>query len=88
MSIPSYPAVTRLNESQSRLASHLLGCDLAQNEKYLDVRSRTVFSSRPMDQLMLRELGAQLLQNPEGKAAGANEESDLHWTFIRAWFAA
>jgi hypothetical protein len=68
-----------LNERQFRLAGHLRGCDFAQNEKHLDVRGRTVFSSRPMDHLMLWELGSQLLKDPGWKAAGANEERDLHW---------
>ena len=70
---------SRLNESQFRLERHLRGCDFAQNEKHIDVRGRTIFSSRPVDQLMLRELGSQLLKDPKGKAAGANEERDLHW---------
>src|SRR2546428_5563271 len=69
----------RLNESQFRLAGHLRGCDFAQNEKYLDVRGRTAFSSLPMDQLMLWEVGFQFLKDSGGKAAGANEKRDLHW---------
>ena len=69
----------RLNESQFRLERHLRGCDFAQNEKHLDVRGGTAFSSRPMDQLILWELGSQLLKDLGGKAAGANEERDLHW---------
>src|SRR4029077_8548611 len=73
----------RLNESQFRLAGHLRGCDFAQNEKYLDVRGRTAFSSRPMDQLMLGELGSQLLKDIGGKAASANEKRDLHLSDLR-----
>src|SRR4029077_8441895 len=69
----------RLNESQFRLAGHLCGRDFAQNEKHIEVRGRTTFSSLPMDQLMLWELGSQLLKDPGGKAAGVNEERDLHW---------
>src|SRR5260370_1198241 len=68
----------RLNESQFRLAGHLRGCDFAQDEKYLDVQGRTALSSRPMDQLILWELGSQLLKDLGGKAAGANEKRDLH----------
>jgi len=60
-----------LNESQFRLAGHLRGCDFAQNEKYLDVRGRTAFSSLPMDQLMLWEVGFQFLKDsgtPQSRA--------------------